>query len=242
MNKIIVSRKVGYAKHEVDVLERASLQVQSIYDRAATMAKQYYLSLDLSYPTSLGQIPRTYFQKWIYTIKGWKYIGSEYLTESNEKYSTITDVMTDQNLLEFHPSSEPSADTSKNTVTSLVSLCLQALIWSQYEKIRLLHPFLGEDSFYSEEELDIIAAYFVPTYFSEKPLRSCGKMFRKRNMTIPIYQENLRTSSVIYSGEKGIVEERLTTGVYISDLQFKGLEPYIRNRSGTRIFMQAAVE
>lgn len=241
MNKIIVSRKVGYAKHEVDVLERASLQVQSIYDRAATMAKQYYLSLDLSYPTALGQFPRTYFQKWIYTIKGWKYIGSEYLAESNDKCSTITDVISDLNLLEFHSSSEPSADTSK-TVTSLVSLCLQALIWSQYEKIRLLHPFLGEDSFYSEEELDIIAAYFVPTYFSEKPLRSCGKTYRKRNMTIPIYQENLRTSSVVYSGEIGTVEERLTTGVYISDLQFKGLEPYIRNRSGTRIFMQAAVE
>lgn len=189
MNKIIVSRKVGYPKHEVDVLERASLQVQSIYDRAATMAKHYYLSLDLSYPNAaLQQVPRTYFQKWIYTIKGWKFIGSEYTPESTENHSTIA---------------------------PLISLCLQALIWSQYEEIRLLHPFLGEDSFYSEEELDIIAAYFVPTYFSERPLLTSGKAYRKRNLSIPIYQENLRTSSVVYSGKSGMVEERLTTGVYI---------------------------
>ncbi|WP_454191934.1 hypothetical protein [Paenibacillus sp. Marseille-Q7038] len=215
MNKMFVSRKVGYPKYEVDVLERASLQVQSIYDRAATMAKHYYLSLDLSYPNALQQVSRTYFQKWIYTIKGWKFIGSEYTPESTENDSTITPLM---------------------------SLCLQALIWSQYEEIRLLHPFLGEESFYSEEELDIIAAYFVPTYFSERPLRTCGKPYRKRNLSIPIYQENLRTSSLVYSGESEMIEERLTTGVYISDRQFKGLGPYIKNRSGTRIFMQAAVE
>ena len=242
MNKNIVSRKVGYPKREVDVLERASLQVQSIYDRAATMAKQYYLSIDLSYPTAFQQVPRTYFQKWIYTIKGWKFLGSEYTPESTENPSTITDVKTRLNLLEFHPSSDLSSSTSENTITSLISLCLQALIWSQYEEIRLLHPFLGEDSFYSEEELDIIAAYFVPTYFSERPLRTCGKAYRKRNLSIPIYQENLRTSSVVYSAESEMVEKCLTTGVYISDRQFKGLGPYIKNRSGTRIFMQAAVE
>ncbi|MBD7967907.1 hypothetical protein [Paenibacillus gallinarum] len=102
MNKMFVSRKVGYLKHEVDVLERASLQVQSIYDRAATMAKHYYFSLDLSYPTALQQVPRTYFQKWIYTTKGWKFIGSEYTLESTKNPSTMA---------------------------PLISLCLQALIY-----------------------------------------------------------------------------------------------------------------
>ena len=242
MNKIIVSRKVGYTKHEVDVLERASLQVQSIYDRAATMAKQYYLSLDLSNPKALRQIPRTYFQKWIYTIKGWKYIGSEYPPESTENVSSIRDVKTDPNLLESIHSSEPSSTRGEHTFNSFISLYLQALIWSQYEEIRLLHPFLGEDSFYSEEELDIIATYFVPTYFSEKPLRSYGKTYRKRNLSIPVYQEELRSSSVVYLAESGMVEGRLTTGVYISDQQFKGLKPYFKNMSGTRIYMQAAVE
>ncbi|MBD7967908.1 hypothetical protein [Paenibacillus gallinarum] len=82
----------------------------------------------------------------------------------------------------------------------------------------------------------------MPTYFSERPLRTCGKAYRKRNLSIPIYQENLRTSSLVYSGKSGMIEEWLTTGVYISDRQFKGLEPYIKNRSGTRIIMQAAVE
>ncbi|WP_211745220.1 hypothetical protein [Paenibacillus sp. Marseille-Q4541] len=241
MNKIVVSRKVNYEKQEVDELERASLQVQSIYDRAATMVKQFYFSSDANHSKAVRQLPRTYFQKWINTTSGWKYVGSEYDPGSPENVVTNTEVKSDTSIFCSNKLSTLLSEHGK-PITSFISLFLQAIIWSQYEEIRLFHPFLGADSFFSEDEMDIIAAYFVPTYFSEQPLSSSGKSYRKRNITIPVYQEDLHPSSVIFDADASRVEGRLTTGVYISEQQFKGLGPYFKSMSGNRIYMQAAVQ
>lgn len=239
MNKIVVSGKVNYDKQEVDELERASLLVQSIYDRAALLAMKYYLSLHKSFPTAPQPQPQAYFQKWIYTAKGWKYIGSEHQTESTNQ-ALKTNLKTDTVIRE--EKSELSVLDENGSFHSWMSLFLQALIWTQYEEIRLFHPFLGADGFYSEDELNTIATYFIPTYFSEKPLRSYGKTYRKRNLVIPVYQEEILPSSVFFDTESSRIEGPLTTGVYISEKQFKGLGPYFKSLSGNRIYMKASVQ
>ncbi|MCM3784152.1 hypothetical protein M3231_14305 [Neobacillus mesonae] len=235
MNKIVVSRKVNYGKQDVAELEQASLRVQSIYDKAARMVKQYFSSAGMKESDTFLQAPSSYFQKWIHTNKGWKYIGSEPRAKQEEFADSISEVKTDT-------SSGKAGDMTSNQESSFASVLLQALIWRQYEEIQLFHPFLGEESFYSGEEMDTIAAYFVPTYFTERPLYENGKSYRKRAYGITVYQEDLTTPSVSFDSEWGTFEGKLMTGVYITGLQFKGLGPYLKNMCGSRIYMQAAIQ
>ncbi|MFD1138540.1 hypothetical protein [Paenibacillus urinalis] len=235
MNKIVVSRKVNYFQQDVAELEQASLRVQSIYEKAARMVKQYFspAAAEKLEATVLSQ--RSYFQKWIHTSKGWKFIGSEYQNEQAEAHPSLADLKTDTSMGE-------STAVSARLGGTFASLILQAFIWSQYEEIQLFHPFLGDESFYTGEEMDVIAAYFVPTYLTERPLYESGIQYRRRDYGVTVYQEDVPAPSVVFDSEWGTMEGKLMTGVYVSGLQFKGLGPYLKNMSGKRIYMQAAVQ
>lgn len=101
-----------------------------------------------------------------------------------------------------------------------------------------MNPFIACRS------LDVIARYIVPTYFSERPLHEQGKVFKVHQQygQIPLYQEYVDAPSCCVQVDGGLLEGRLLTGVYVSEEQFFGLNPYLKDGDGGRTYMQASVQ
>ncbi|MGF9698999.1 MULTISPECIES: hypothetical protein [Paenibacillus] len=242
MREESLSREVRYGKQDIAELENASIQVHLIYKKAAELFK-YYVSPRLENRdleegnrsgTSNGQeLAPVVLQKWIQTSSGWKCIGCEL------KYP---ESMLDKHENEFSRGHYAMASGERRNVKP--EMLIQAIVWSQYEKIRLLAPWLGDEAFYTTQELDVIARYIVPTYFSERPLHEQGKLFKVHHPygQIPLYQEYVAAPSFCVQMDGELLEGRLLTGVYVSEEQFYGLNPYLKNGDGGRTYMQACVQ
>ncbi len=218
------THEVVYGKEDIVELENASIKVQYVYDKALAMLRRYLPQLVCNVPdysnstVSPNITNQGVFQKWIQGPKGWKCIGYEWQTdvERNSEQAYL-----------------PNAQ--------LQSMILQIMIWSQFEKIILLHPFLGQDTFYNKEELEIISSYFVPTYMSVTPLIELGKPYKKHRTTFPIYQELISAPSLLIQSEGIPLKGTWMTGVYIKQANFQGIGPYIKNSNGCRTFMEALI-
>lgn len=172
LRKIVLSQETTYGIRHIEELESASLKVQTIYDKASDMLR-LYVPISSTWNSSLIDDDSIIYQKWIYGSKGWKCVGSE------------------------HQKADESGSLQvKLPHAKLQSLILQMMIWSQYEKIILFHPILGQEAFYSGEELETISSYFVPTYMSETPLVKEGKPFKKAKISFPVYQEWISTPTL----------------------------------------------
>ncbi|MGF7048550.1 hypothetical protein J2T13_003058 [Paenibacillus sp. DS2015] len=167
MRKIVLSQETTYGIRHSKELESAAVKVQTIDDKASELVRNYGPeSVSSMWSSSLIDDHSIMNQKWIYGSKGWKCVGSE------------------------HQKTDESGSQQVNLpYAKFQSMILQMMIWSQYEKIILFHPLLGQEAFYSGEELEIISSYFVPTYMSEIPLVKVGKPFKKVKMPFPVYQE-----------------------------------------------------
>ncbi|MNP20149.1 hypothetical protein D3C76_1127110 [compost metagenome] len=170
-----------YGRNDIAELELASIKVQSIYNKALAMLCGYlpttptYGSTAQSSAFPQGETyQHDIFQKWIQGPQGWKCVGYEWQTDIHAN---------------VWQKPLPNA--------KLQSMILQMVIWSQFEKIILFHPFLGQEAFYTGEELQTISSYFVPTYMSSTPLIELGKTIKKHNISIPIYQELIPAPSLI---------------------------------------------
>lgn len=174
LRKIVLSQETTYTIRHIKELESASVEVQYIYDKASDMLRRYVPESTWSmWNSSLIDDNSIMYQKWIYSSKGWKCVGSE------------------------HQKADESGLLQGNLpYAKLQSMILQMMIWSQYEKIALFHPILGQEAFYSGEEMEIISSYFVPTYMSEAPLVERGKPFKKAKMPFPVYQEWVSTPTL----------------------------------------------
>lgn len=225
MRKKVPTQEVVYGKEDIAELENASIKVQYVYDKALALLRRYLPQLVCSDPPSHGSTfshkisnPEVVFQKWIQGPKGWKCIGYEWQTDGvgNSVQKCL-----------------PNA--------KLQSMILQMMIWSQFEKIILLHPFLGQEAFYSGEELETISSYFVPTYMSVNPLIELGKPYKKHKTSIPIYQELIPAPSLLIQSEGIPLKGTWMTGVYINHANFQGIGPYIKNSNGCRTFVEALI-
>lgn len=237
MRKIVRSQEIGYPKDDVHELESASVKVRSIYDKALTMLcrywpKSYWEHWTLDMPTQASLTAddndqnSTIFQKWIQGPSGWKCIGCE---RHNVESIISADGKPFKHEYIFHNG-------------RLQSMLLQVVIWSQYEEIMMFHPFLGGTPFYTEEEMEIISSYFVPTYVSEAPLIQLGKTFKKHNTKLPIYQEFISAPPLMMHLGGEVLEGKWMTGVYVDEGNFLGLEPYLKNPDGSRTFMQPLID
>ncbi|WP_054954637.1 hypothetical protein [Paenibacillus dakarensis] len=218
---------IYYGQEEAAELERASLRVQQIYDKTQEFLERYlpaslWPALTGTNSDSEAQTTRHSkqgcgtFQKWVKSPKGWKCIGYEKYVHSLKK-----------------------PDTADNT--GIPGVLLQMIIWSQYEKIQLLHPFLGDEPFYSEQEMDVISEYFVPTYTSPMPLKEKGKDFKEIQARIPLYQEHITAPSLDMLSEGVSVSGSWMTGVDLSAKGFAGLRPYLKVSKGERTYMKAFI-
>ncbi|GIO65392.1 hypothetical protein [Paenibacillus cookii] len=237
MRKIVLSQAIRYGKEDVNELESASIKVRKIYDKTISMLAQHVPDSVRKYwacprpaqePYSEGgEHGGTVFQKWIQSPSGWKCIGCErHYVESldapggKERQGKREYV--------FHNG-------------SLQSMMLQLLIWSQFEEISLFHPVLGDAPFYDDEEMEVISAYFVPTYVTPIPFEQSGKPFKKHNTRIPVYQELISAPPLLLHLDGEVLEGTWMTGVYVDRGHFLGLGPYLKNTDGTRTFMQALI-
>ena len=114
------------------------------------------------------------------------------------------------------------------------------IIWSLYEKIVMLHPFLGSEAFFDGEELDVIAHYFVPTYISAMPLVQQGKPYKTIQAGIVLYQEHIEAPAVIMQSERGLLEELDDRGEP-GCRGFAGIRPYLKVPGGERAYMEAEI-
>lgn len=243
MREESLSREVRYGKQDIAELESASIQVHLIYKKAAELFK-YYVNprtgnhQDPGEAVPLGnstgqELAPVVLQKWIQTSSGWKCIGCEI------RYpGSVQDKLDD----DFERGQLIGAAGKRKYVKP--EMLIQAIVWSQYEKIRLLAPWLGDEAFYTTEELDVIARYIVPTYFSERPLHEQGKLFKIHHpySQIPLYQEYVTAPTFCVQMDGELLEGRLLTGVYVSEEQFHGLNPYLKNGDGGRTYMHACVQ
>lgn len=227
MRKNVPTQEVVYGKEDIAELENASIKVQYVYDKALELLRRYLPQLVCTDPPSphsavthkiTNHNPEVVFQKWIQGPKGWKCIGYEWQTtiDGNKEQRSL-----------------PNA--------KLQSMILQMMIWSQFEKIILLHPFLGQDAFYNREELETISSYFVPTYMSVNPLIELGKPYKKHKTKLPIYQELIPAPSLLIQTEGTPLKGTWMTGVYINRSNFQGIGPYLKNSNGCRTFMDASI-
>ncbi|WP_145939488.1 hypothetical protein [Paenibacillus glacialis] len=224
MREIVPAQEVVYGKEDIAELENASIKVQNVYDKALAMLRRYLPQLVSSGPddhnsTCTQSITNQgVFQKWIQGPKGWKCIGYEWQTDV-----------------------DPNSEQAYLPNAQLQSMILQIMIWSQFEKIILLHPFLGQEAFYNKEELETISSYFVPTYMSVTPLIELGKPYKKHKTRVPIYQELISAPSLLIQSEGIPLKGTWMTGVYINQANFQGIGPYIKNSNGCRTFMEALI-
>ncbi|MEC0124186.1 hypothetical protein [Paenibacillus pabuli] len=243
MREESLSREVRYGKQDIAELESASIQVHLIYKKAAELFKRtantHSTKDDLaeekthsSNRNGQGPTPAV-LQKWIQTARGWKCIGCE--MRQPDSIGIQGDAAFHEERLFLNVGEGRFVQTE---------MLIQAIVWSQYEKIRMLAPWLGEDTFYTVQELDVIARYIVPTYFSERPLHEQGKVSKVHHPfgQIPLYQEYVDAPSFCVQVDGTLLEGRLLTGVYVSEEQFFGLNPYLKDGDGGRTYMQAYVQ
>jgi hypothetical protein len=225
MRRIMTTQALVYGINDVAELESASKKVQSIYNKALAMLIRY-----LPQTVSRGLIPESsttpqrisehqgVFQKWIHAPKGWKCVGYEWQTDI-----------------------ETSMEQKSKINGKLQSMILQMVIWSQFEEIILFHPFLGQEAFYTGEELETISSYFIPTYMSDAPLIELGKLIKKRNIAIPIYQELIPLPSLVIQSGGTLLQGIWMTGVNMQHEDFQGISPYIKEQNGYKTFVEVMI-
>lgn len=243
MREESLSREIRYGKQDIAELESASIQVHLIYQKTTELFKRSADSAgDRDNPAQAEEHmihragPRSspaVLQKWIQAPGGWKCIGCELRIPDG----TV-----------FHEKQQPLSDRlymkAANGKRVQIEMFIQAVVWSQYEKIRMLAPWLGDEPFYTAEELDVIARYIVPTYFSDRPFNEQGKLFKIHQPYghIPLYQEYVDAPSCCVQVDGELLEGRLLTGVFVSETQAFGLNPYLKDGDGGRTYMQAFVQ
>ncbi|CAH1218154.1 MULTISPECIES: hypothetical protein [unclassified Paenibacillus] len=229
-----LSREVRYGEQDIAELENASIQVHLIYKKAASLFQtdgRTHAASDRKTVDGKIQGPRpAVLQKWIRTSSGWKCIGCE--------------VRIGQLPLQgaWFPNTMAKMPDGR---TIRKELLIQAIVWSQYEEIRMLEPWLGQDTFYTPQEMDIIAKYVVPTYFSERPLHEQGKLYkvhRSPGSSIPLYQEYVKAPLLCVHVDGELLEGQLLTEVTVAEEQVFGLNPYVKNGDGGRTYMQANIQ
>lgn len=164
---------------------------------------------------SIGHKPERVFLKWLHSPSGWKCVGIE---NSSPDYI---------------PAKVPA---------QIYGMILNIMIWSQYEQITMLYPLLGGECFYSGEELEIIAKYFVPTYMSSAPLEALGKPVMKQKLSIPVFQERIEAPHVTITRDGELLKGKWVTGVTIDGGHLIGLEPYLKDGKGLRTYLPATIE
>jgi len=241
MKTTLFSREITYGREDVAELESASIKVQLIYDKALFMLHSHlpdylwdaWIGVPYNIISSLykgNNDTGTIFQKWIQGPSGWKCIGCErHCLEATGQLPENLGFSSEARGFRFH-----------NGIRQ--SMVLQAVIWSIYENTLLFHPFLEEESFFDGEELDQIAAYFVPTYLSEYRLLELSKRYKKyKDNNIVVYQEWISAPDLVLQWDGGLTEGRWMTGVYVDQSRFAGLGPYLKDSEGKRTYMQAHV-
>lgn len=235
---------IHYGQEEVAELERASLKVQHIFDKTQDLMDRYIPDSIWTTLTGMCRNPEELrtrkddlesgiFQKWIKSPKGWKCIGCE-------RYISSPSINSDTSTNAGGASVETGDDLTFHD-KGLPSKMLQMVIWSQFEKIRLLQPFLGDEAFFTEEEMQVISDYFVPTYLSPVPLKERGKDFKTLQSGIPLYQERISAPSLEMQSEGASVTGNWMTGVDLSSEGFSGLRPYLKIPKGGRTYMKALI-
>ena len=165
--------------------------------------------------SSIGQKKECFFLKWLHSPSGWKCIGFENFSS------------------DCIPAKAPA---------QFYGMILNIMIWSQYEQIKLLYPLLGEECFYSGEELEVIAKYFVPTYMSSAPLEALGKPVIKQKLSIPVFQERIEAPHVTITRDGELLKGKWVTGVTIDGTHLIGIEPYLKDGEGLRTYLPATIE
>lgn len=241
MKTTLFSREITYGKKDVAELEAASIKVQLIYDKTLYMLHSHlpkslwddWIGVPYSIISSLYKGDNdggTVFQKWIQGPAGWKCIGCERHCVESGPLPAWDAHFGAQGQFRFH-----------NGVRQ--SMVLQAVIWSLYENTVLFEPFLGGEPFLNQEELEVIAAYFVPTYLSRFPLQERSKPCKEyKDGPITIFQEWISAPDVVLQWDGGLTEGRWMTGVYMNHDRFAGLGPYVKDADGKRTYMQAFVQ
>lgn len=223
MTKRTYISRFHYGQEDISELENASLKVLHIFEKTKRMLSQYvpdslWLAASGTSPEPAenvnqnGTSASVMFQKWVKAPGGWKFIGYE----------------TDR----FHATGQNRGRTGR---------FLQMIIWSLYEKIVMMHPFLGSEPFFDGEELDVIANYFVPTYISAVPLVEQGKAFKTIQAGIVLYQEHIQAPAVTMQSDGGLLEGNWMTGVNLDAKGFAGIRPYLKVSSGERAYMEADI-
>ncbi|OKP83928.1 hypothetical protein A3842_08515 [Paenibacillus sp. P3E] len=240
MTTTLFSREITYGKKDVAELESASIRVQLIYDKVLFMLHSHlpgslwnaWIGVPYDIISSLYKGDNdsgSVFQKWIQSPSGWKCIGCERHCLEPSAGPVI-------------PSSDKKRRfTFHNGIRQ--SMVLQAVIWSMYENTLLFQPYLGEESFLDEADLDTISTYFVPTYLSKHRLIENGKRCKEyQESNIRVYQEWIAAPDLVLQWNGGLTEGRWMTGVYVDHSRFAGLGPYLKDAQGKRTYMRATVE
>ncbi|WNS44289.1 hypothetical protein [Paenibacillus sp. MMS20-IR301] len=240
MTITLFSREITYGKKDVAELENASIRVQLMYDRVLHMLHSYlpgslwnsWIGVPYEIISSLYKGDNdsgSVFQKWIQSPSGWKCIGCErHCLEPAEAGGGESSAP--QRRFTFHNGSSQS-------------MVLQAVIWSMYENTLLFQPYLGDEAFLDAEDLELISAYFVPTYLTPAPLLEINKpskAYKDKNMQI--YQEWISAPDLVLQWNGGLTEGRWMTGVYVDHSRFAGLGPYLKDAQGKRTYMRATVQ
>ncbi|WP_342421792.1 hypothetical protein [Paenibacillus sp. FSL E2-0178] len=240
MTITLFSREIAYGKKDVAELETASIRVQLIYDKVLFMLHSHlpaslwdaWIGVPYEIISSLYKGDNdsgSVFQKWIQSPSGWKCIGCE---RHCLEPVTATDSDT---------SGPPRRFTFHNGISQ--SMVLQAVIWSMYENTLLLQPYLGEEAFLSEDDVELISVYFVPTYMTQTPLMEMNKQAKEyKDKNIRVYQEWISAPDLVLQWNGGLTEGRWMTGVYVDHSRFAGLGPYLKDAQGKRTYMQATVQ
>lgn len=235
----LFSREITYGKKDVAELETASIRVQLMYDRVLLMLHSHlpgslwnnWIGVPYEIISSLYKGDNdsgSVFQKWIQSPSGWKCIGCE------------------RHCLEPAGGGGGDSSASRRRFTFhngiSQSMVLQAVIWSMYENTLLLQPYLGEEAFLDGEDLELISAYFVPTYLTPAPLLEINKPSKAyKDNNIQIYQEWISAPDLVLQWNGGLTEGRWMTGVYVDHSRFAGLGPYLKDAQGKRTYMRATV-
>ncbi|MNO19090.1 hypothetical protein D3C76_88150 [compost metagenome] len=240
MTTTLFSREITYGKKDVAELESASIRVQLIYDKVLFMLHGHlpdslwndWIGVPYDIISSLYKGDNdsgSVFQKWIQSEAGWKCIGCErHCLEPSAGPA-------------FPSSGKQRRFTFHNGIRQ--SMVLQAVIWSMYENTVLFQPYLGEEAFLDEADLDTISTYFVPTYLSKQRLIENGKPCKEyQESNIRVYQEWIAAPDLVLQWNGGLTEGRWMTGVYVDHSRFAGLGPYLKDAQGKRTYMRATVK
>lgn len=240
MTLTLFSREIAYGKKDVAELETASIGVQLIYDKVLYMLHAHlpaslwdsWIGVPYEIISSLYKGDNdsgSVFQKWIQSPAGWKCIGCE--RHCLEPLAATADSSGNaQRRFTFH-----------NGISQ--SMMLQAVIWSMYENTLLLQPYLGEEAFLDSRDMELIAAYFVPTYLTAAPLIEMNRPSKEyRDNNIRVYQEWISAPDLVLQWNGGLTEGRWMTGVYVDHSRFAGLGPYLKDAQGKRTYMRATVK